>query len=71
MDPGELEHRAHAAAGDHAGTGGGRLEQDAAGAEDALDWWVIVSPCLGTLKRFFLARSTPFWIASGTSLALP
>src|SRR4051794_23725659 len=34
-------------------------------------WWVIVEPCLGTLKRFFLARSTPFWIASGTSLALP
>ena len=22
-------------------------------------------------NRFFLARSTPFWIASGTSLALP
>src|SRR3954464_8930503 len=34
-------------------------------------WCVIVEPCLGTLKRFFLARSTPFWIASGTSLALP
>ena len=33
--PGELEHRAHAAAGDHAGTGRGRLQQDAAGAEDA------------------------------------
>ena len=34
-------------------------------------WWVIVLPCLGTRKRSFLARSTPFWIASGTSLALP
>ena len=34
-------------------------------------WWVIVEPCLGTRKRFFFARSTPFWIASGTSLALP
>ena len=33
--PGELEHRAHATAGDHAGTGRGRLQQDAAGAEDA------------------------------------
>ena len=33
--PGELEHRAHAAAGDHAGTGRGRLEQHAPGAEDA------------------------------------
>src|SRR3954451_23995209 len=34
-------------------------------------WWVIVEPCLGTRKRFFFARSTPFWIASGTSFALP
>ena len=33
--PGELEHRAHAAAGDHAGSGGGRLQKHAAGAEDA------------------------------------
>src|ERR687885_1960415 len=32
---------------------------------------VMVEPCLGTRKRFFFARSTPFWIASGTSLALP
>ena len=35
MDPRELEHRAHAAAGDHAGTGRGGLQQDAAGPEDA------------------------------------
>src|SRR3954453_21263064 len=34
-------------------------------------WWVIVEPWRGTRKRFFFARSTPFWIASGTSLALP
>ena len=34
-------------------------------------WWVIVLPCLGTRNRSFFARSTPFWIASGTSLALP
>ena len=34
-------------------------------------WCVIVEPCLGTRKRFFFACSTPFWIASGTSLALP
>ena len=33
--------------------------------------WVIVAPCIGTLKRFLRARSTPFWIATGTSLALP
>jgi len=32
---------------------------------------VIVEPCIGTLKRFLRARSTPFWIATGTSLALP
>ncbi len=32
-------------------------------------WCVIVAPCLGTRNRFFLARSTAFWMASGTSLA--
>src|SRR5215213_898836 len=32
---------------------------------------VMVAPCIGTLKRFLRARSTPFWIATGTSLALP
>jgi hypothetical protein len=35
VDAGELEHRAHAAAGDDAGTGRGGLEQHAPGAEDA------------------------------------
>jgi hypothetical protein len=35
VDPGQLEHRAHAAAGDDAGTGRGRLDQHAAGAEHA------------------------------------
>ena len=35
------------------------------------DGCVIVEPCLGTRKRFFFACSTPFWIASGTSRALP
>ncbi len=33
--------------------------------------WVIVEPCFGTRYRFFLACSTPFWMAIGTSLALP
>ena len=42
-----------------------------AGAEAPVTWWVIVVPCIGTLKRLFLARSTAFWIASGTSFALP
>ena len=35
VDAGELEHRAHAAAGDHAGAGRGGLQQDATGAEYA------------------------------------
>jgi hypothetical protein len=35
VDPGELEHRAHAAAGDHAGTGRGGLEEHATRAVDA------------------------------------
>src|SRR5690606_3952322 len=34
-------------------------------------WWVMVVRYLGTRKRFFLASSTAFWIARGTSLALP
>src|SRR3954468_2693882 len=34
-------------------------------------WCVIVEPWRGTRKRFFFARSTPFWIARGTSFALP
>ena len=33
--------------------------------------WVIVWPCLGTVKRFFFASSTAFEIASGTSRAFP
>src|SRR3954452_2826143 len=33
--------------------------------------WVIVLPCIGTLKRLRRAFSTPFWIATGTSFALP
>ena len=34
-------------------------------------WCVMVLPWRGTRKRFFFAFSTPFWIASGTSFALP
>src|SRR3954451_7747493 len=33
--------------------------------------WVMVEPCIGTLNRSLRAFSTPFWIATGTSLALP
>ena len=34
-------------------------------------WCVMVAPWRGTRNRRFFAFSTPFWIASGTSLALP
>ncbi len=33
--------------------------------------WVIVEPASATSNRLRLASSVPFWIASGTSLALP
>ena len=33
--------------------------------------WVMVLPASGTANRFFLASSVPFWMARGTSLALP
>src|ERR687897_69767 len=33
--------------------------------------WVIVEPASGTSNRLRLASSVPFWMASGTSLALP
>ena len=32
---------------------------------------VIVEPARATENRFFLASSMPFWMAEGTSLALP
>ena len=34
-------------------------------------WWVIVEPARATAKVFFFASSMPFWIAAGTSFALP
>ena len=39
--------------------------------ERPVTWWVIVVRYLGTRKRFFLASSTAFWMATGTSLAFP
>ena len=33
--------------------------------------WVTVEPARGTWKRFLRASSVPFWMARGTSLALP
>src|SRR5918995_781762 len=33
--------------------------------------WTMVVPASGTLNRFFRASSVPFWMARGTSLALP
>jgi hypothetical protein len=34
-------------------------------------WWVMVSPASGTENTFLRASSMPFWIAVGTSFALP
>ena len=33
--------------------------------------WVMVLPASGTVNRFLRASSVPFWMARGTSLALP
>ncbi|SLJ21780.1 Uncharacterised protein [Mycobacteroides abscessus subsp. abscessus] len=33
--------------------------------------WVMVEPIIGTRKKPLRASSTPFWMAAGTSLALP
>ena len=72
VDAGLFEDDASGATGDDAGTGGGRLHQHATGAElMPMIGWVMVLPASGTSKRFFFASSVPFWIASGTSLALP
>ena len=71
MDSGELEHGADATAGDDAGPGSAGLRKDASGAEPPVVSWVIVEPYFGTRKSDFFACSTPFWIASGTSFALP
>jgi hypothetical protein len=61
-DPGQLEHGAHAAAGDDAGSLARGAQEDARG---------IVVPLFGTWKRFFFASSTAFEMASGTSRAFP
>ena len=71
VDAGLLEDGAGGAAGDDAGTGGGGLEQHPAGAHAPMTWWVMVEPASGTWKRFLRASSVPFWMARGTSLALP
>ena len=72
VDARELEHGAHAAAGDDAGTGGGGLEHHAGRRRRRpIDLVGDRRAVRGTWKRFFFARSTPFWIATGTSLALP
>ena len=33
--------------------------------------WVMVEPASATGNRFLRASSVPFWMASGTSFALP
>ena len=58
-DPGELEHGADAAAGDHAGTGAGRAQDDVAGAEAADDPVRDRLAELGHPDRGSCARSRP------------
>ena len=71
VDAGALQHRPHRAAGDDAGTGAGRLEQHDAGGVLTLHRVRDGGAIRGTLKKCFLASSTPLAIAAGTSLALP
>ena len=72
VDAAQFQQRAHAATGDDAGTGGSRA-QAAPGRRRSgpSTSWVMVVPCLGTTNRFLRASSMAFWMASGTSLALP
>ena len=62
MDAGSLEDGASGAAG--------FMSTRAASCSPTI-WCVMVDPASGTLKRLFFASSIPFWIAAGTSLALP
>jgi len=70
----ELLGREAAEAGDLVGA----LERREAGLSRTLPapmtpvtGWVMVDPARGTFSRFLRASSVPFWIARGTSLALP
>jgi hypothetical protein len=50
----------------------GLFQDDASGTTgDDAGTGVMVLPARGTSKRFFFASSVPFWMASGTSFALP
>ena len=70
VDAGALEHGAHRATGDDAGTGAGRLEQHDAGRLLALHGVRDGGLDRGTLKKFFLASSTPLAMAAGHLLGL-
>ena len=71
LDSGGLDDRADRTTGDDPGTGGGRLQHDPTSTGPTDDGVHDREPTMGTLKKFFLASSTPFWIADCTSLALP
>ena len=51
--------------------GAAGLSSTRARAHAPMTVWVTVEPASGTWNRFFLASSVPFWMARGTSLALP
>ena len=71
MDAGALEHRTHRATGDDTGTGGGGRSMTTPAAASPWTGCGMVPWMRGTLKKFFLASSTPLAMAAGTSLALP
>ena len=71
MDAGALEHGAHRATGDDTGTGAGRRSSTTPAASSPWMGCGMVPSMRGTLKKCFLASSTPLAIAAGTSLALP
>ena len=71
MDAGALQHGAHRATGDDAGTGSGRAQHDHARGLLALDGVRDRALDAGHPENRFFASSTPLAIAAGTSLALP
>ena len=71
VDAGALEHGAHRATGDDTGTGAAGRSRTTPAAVSPWTGCGMVPWIRGTLKKFFLASSTPLAIAAGTSLALP
>jgi hypothetical protein len=71
VDAGLFEDGAGGATGDDTGTGAAGLSSTRPAPRRPMTGWVMVVPARGTVKRFLRASSVPFWMARGTSLALP